>query len=77
MRMRLGDQGHGRRVTAVDFDENYIVSACGNTITVWETSSGEFVRNLFGHVDELLMWINYLEYRDNLLVSGGDDYSIR
>lgn len=75
--MRLGDQGHGHRVTAVDFDENYIISACGNTITVWDTSSGEFVRNLNGHVDENFSWIRHLEYQDNLLVSGGDDRSIR
>ena len=66
--------GHSSAVNAVDFDGKYIVSGSGDhTIKVWNTSTGELVRTLEGHE----RGIACLQYKDQLVVSGGSDNSIR
>uniref|UniRef100_A0A8C5R471 Beta-transducin repeat containing E3 ubiquitin protein ligase n=1 Tax=Leptobrachium leishanense TaxID=445787 RepID=A0A8C5R471_9ANUR len=77
--------GHRAAVNVVDFDDKYIVSASGDRtikvrkhypnlfMTVWNTSTCEFVRTLNGHK----RGIACLQYRDRLVVSGSSDNTIR
>lgn len=66
--------GHRAAVNVIDFDEKYIISASGDrTIKVWNTLDAEFVRTLVGHD----RGIACLQYRDELIVSGSSDKTVR
>ena len=66
--------GHRGGVTRVDFDDEYIVSgSVDQTIKVWQTSTGEFVRTLHGHREGIAC----LQYRGNRIISGSFDSTIR
>lgn len=66
--------GHRAAINAIDFDEEFIVSASGDrTIKVWSSVTAEFVRTLRGH----RRGIACLQYRDRLVVSGSSDNTIR
>lgn len=65
---------HRAAVTAVDFDEKYIVSGSSDhAVKVWNRSHCELVRTLTGHE----RGVTCLQYHDGLVVSGGSDNTIR